>query len=83
MLDGRVDVAVLAVGLGQLLVGFSSLGLIIGFLAQSEELVQELDRLLQVAELLVDVPNFLVALRLLLPVLRPLRGVQALLEELE
>ena len=83
MLDGRMDVTILAVGLGQLPVSFSSLCLIIGFFTQGQEFVQELDRLLEVAELLMNVPNLLVALGFLQAVLSSLGGIKALLEELE
>ena len=81
MLDGLLDVTVFGVGLSELLVSLHLLALLLNLLAESQELVEELNGLLKVAKLLVDVTDLLVALGLLLPILSPLRCIKALLEE--
>lgn len=60
-----------------------SLALLICFLRDLKEFVQELDSLNEVSLSLVDVSDFLVAFSFLRPVLSPLRGIEALFEKLK
>lgn len=90
MLDGSVHVSVLGVRLGELSVRFRALrgpagglALLVCFLRDLQEFVQELDGLNEVSLSLIDVSNFLVAFGFLRPVLSPLRGIEALFEKLE
>ncbi len=83
MLDGRLYVPVLGVGLGQLLVRLPLLVLIVILLTHLQELLQLHNRPVQVPQLLVNKTDAQVAVCLFFAVVGTLGDIQTLLKELQ